>query len=192
MKEFSLIGYEYGKTSCEHCGRAIRNIAILKNNVTGDIQKVGLTCVQKIMNLNDNFYKAMSREIKKFHKDIEFYSKSLDIETNLINLVEVQKGYNKNHYCYKTYDQVFENAIDKVGFALARMIIECEKMNKLSKSGFIDISIKESLKIQRLEYLKKFDSEFNGKLKSCYYMKDIKTILNENKDLKDLYEKYKF
>ncbi|HBE8485856.1 TPA: hypothetical protein KRE72_002942 [Clostridioides difficile] len=191
MNEYILINYTKGKGACDHCGRTIKNIATIKNNVTGEVFHVGLTCVEKIMKLNVTFYKALSREIKKHYKCMEFYSKGLDIETNLNKIVKNNTKYKEGSYAYKSNEQMLEDAIAEVAWSLARMIDSCMRMNKLSKSGLIDIDILNSLFIKYKEYMSKFDENYNKnkyKYKSCYTMKPLKVILDENEDLKELYK----
>lgn len=121
MKEWKIIDVYYSKDSytCEHCGRVIRNIALIQNNVTGVEMKVGLTCLDKIMNLNEKFADALQREIKSYYKSIAHYKEIMNNEDESI----------KNKW-----------------WETAQIIRDTEKLNKFSKSGLIDLMNLEELK----------------------------------------------
>lgn len=101
MNEYILISYIKGKGVCDYCGRIIKNIVIIKNNVIGEVFYVGLICVEKIMKLNVIFYKVLLREIKKYYKCMEYYSKGLDIEINFNKIVKNNIKYKEGFYVYK-------------------------------------------------------------------------------------------
>lgn len=86
---------------------------------------------------------------------------------------------------------MLEDVIVEVVWFLVCMIDSCMRMNKFSKFGLIDIDILNSLFIKYKEYMSKFDENYNKnkyKYKSCYIMKFLKVILDENEDLKELYK----
>jgi hypothetical protein len=75
-------------TTCEHCGRGIKNVVEVKDNHTGEIMIIGTTCINKLMSMNEGFAKRVDKEVKKYMKLIE--------KVNNFNLEnEVSKVYDE-------------------------------------------------------------------------------------------------
>lgn len=165
MNQYTIVSFENDRigTSCEHCGRGIKNIAILKDNVTGNKIKVGLTCFGKIMKLNETFEKAVQKAVKKYKKDIEHYKKDMNIVEEFKKRVEWNKEYEVGHYCYKTDKEILRDAIQRVSFGLTQMIIKTKELNKLSKQGLIQLEDLEQLEKQLAEHKNRFKSVSVGR-----------------------------
>ena len=70
MYQYTIIGIwrdERG-TTCEHCGRGIKNVVKVRDNHTGEEKIVGTTCIDKIMDMGIGFSKRVQKEIKKYMK----------------------------------------------------------------------------------------------------------------------------
>jgi transcription elongation factor Elf1 len=176
MKHYTLLGEytlaEGQKTdTCDHCGRAIKSVYMVKDNVTGETLKVGMVCIGKIMNLNESFEKALTKELKKYKKTVDMYEKRVNI--NLLESIKRQLENNsqldKDNYNYSDPRIIVRDTINNIWFSLQQLIRETEKLNKLSKSGLIDISKLDEYKNQ----LKEFDERFKTINTNCDWNYDL-------------------
>ena len=71
---YTLIRIEYNHigTSCEECGRYIKNIAYVRDNMTNKVLKVGTTCINKLMKLNKKSSDLLQKRIKDYQRRIEY------------------------------------------------------------------------------------------------------------------------
>lgn len=154
MCEWTIVDTFYSKDSymCEHCGRVIKNIAIIKSNITGDTMKVGLTCLEKIMKLNKPFYKALQVEIKRYYKTVAEYEKSKNLKENYT----LERADNKNND--KNNQTIAMLVIKNLEISLYRLIEDTTKLNKFSKTGLIKLQNLEELKKENKRIEKKFSS----------------------------------
>lgn len=64
----TLIYQDSQGLTCSHCNRAIKNVAVLKDNLTGDLINVGLTCLEHLLSLKETTNKAIVKESKELIK----------------------------------------------------------------------------------------------------------------------------
>lgn len=148
MSNYKLIGLTYGDSrTCEHCGRTIKNIAILENTVTGEKMEVGTTCLGKVLNLNEKFDKAVQTEIKKYKAYVDKYNETRDYQTNYNRMVESGslQQYNPDNrnedgsLRFYTEKQVMKSAKMLVWTGVADLIKATKRLNELSKKGYIQL-----------------------------------------------------
>ena len=172
MRKYNLIGYEKGNTTCEHCGRGIKNIALLRNNITGEVESVGLTCVEKILKLNPQFAKALNKEIKKYYEYMEYYKDGLDIKINFNRLIKY------DDYKDLSKRKILDKAISEKSFCLVRMIEHTRKLQKVSQSGLVQI--------ENLKELEKQLSDFKNRFKTRPTGRSWEYILDNEQELLEL------
>ena len=68
MKAYSLIDFyrDNRGMSCQHCGRGIKNIAVVRDNLTGERLYVGTTCIDKLLGINEKANKLLQKRIKDY------------------------------------------------------------------------------------------------------------------------------
>jgi hypothetical protein len=147
--------YYTGSTSCDHCGRAIKNIALVENTVTNEKMEIGLTCCEKLMKLNESWTKAMITEVKKYYKIVDEYNISKDFDS-LVN--EEIERYSKAGYEVdeKQKHDFLMNAVARHLRAIETLVKKTIALNNFSKSGLIQLGDANELKI---EY-NKFKTEY--------------------------------
>ncbi|NFT08427.1 hypothetical protein FDF26_15415 [Clostridium botulinum] len=122
MYQYSIIGIwkdETG-TTCQHCGRGIKNVVNLRDNHTGEEMVVGTTCINKIMDMGVGFEKRVQREIKKYMKlksIVESFSLENEIEKAFNELKSVNdrnenSAYNK--FKYWRYITIYREGLGSV------------------------------------------------------------------------------
>lgn len=83
MTKYSVIEIYKSEISdtCNHCNRAIKNIAVVRNNLTGETLKVGLTCLENLLNITESFSKLVVKESNKLIKlqnDLNSWNEALE------------------------------------------------------------------------------------------------------------------
>lgn len=165
MNQYKLIGkYTLAegqqKDICEHCGRAIKSVYIVMDNITGNKMKVGSTCITKLMNLTDSFSKLLNKTIKAYDKRYNEYLESVDIMTNYNKVLDIRikEGY---EITKSLRNDIMYFAIGMVGTNLHYLIKATKEFNNLSKKGLIQLANLEELK----EYQKAYDNRFKTREK---------------------------
>lgn len=181
MNKYTLIGkYTLAegqtKDTCEHCGRAIKSVYIVRNNLTGENMKIGSTCIVKIMNLNEAFGKALTKTIKNYDKRYNEYLNSLDITSRYNQILEMRLTQGLEN-TKELRNDIMYFVIGMIGTNLYYLIKETEKFNKLSKTGLIELANLEELKEQEKEYHNRFQTREKGNSWE-YILDNEKEILN--------------
>jgi hypothetical protein len=192
MKQYTLLG-EYNlaegqkSDTCDHCGRAIKSVYLVKDNVTNKVLKVGMVCIGKIMNLNESFEKALTKELKKYKKTVTTYESQINIDLlqRIKQRLEENSKLEKDDYNYNKPVILVRNVIHNIDFYLYQLIKETEKLNHLSKSGLIDIAKLEEYKKQYKAFQERFTtiqttSDWNYDLTN---ENEINKLLNSYKNL---------
>lgn len=154
MSQYRIISTWHQETAdcCEHCGRGIKNIALLENTVTGDRMMVGLTCLGKIMNLNEKFDKAVQSEIKKYYKLVTAYQEVKNFEDDY--KAELKKGlegrtvWDDRKYGFRpmTERDIINPIVGEYLNKLEKLIKKTIGLNDFSKNGMIQLENEIELK----------------------------------------------
>ena len=160
MKRYQLVniyGLAKGEKSetCERCGKAIKDIYVIHDNLENKDLHVGSTCIGKVMNLNENFDVALQKELKKYSKLLKKVNNwSLDKEINNLRnkLIKGTWGqncvYDEKNKCHRAYtleefdnikNEIKINRIELHESDIKDLELQKEKLNKFSKTGLINI-----------------------------------------------------
>lgn len=188
MKAYSLIDFYYDKTgmSCQHCGRAIKNIAVVRDNLTGEKLYVGTTCVDKLLGINEKANKLLQKRIKEYTRMKDRYMRYINLQYDLLNYIEgnLQKNlqYPKDSYNYRDPWIIVRESIHNIEFAYAQLIKHTVEFNKLSKTKLVDLESLDEL----IEGQKKFKERFKDIKRSYTWEYD----LSNESEIKQLLNKY--
>ena len=138
MKAYSLIDFyrDNRGMSCQHCGRGIKNIAVVRDNLTGERLYVGTTCIDKLLGINEKANKLLQKRIKDYTR--------------------MRERYTKDNYNYKKPWEVVRDSIHNIDFAYYQLIKHTVEFNKLSKTKLVDLEPLDEL----VEGQKKFNERF--------------------------------
>lgn len=188
MKAYSLIDFYYDKVgmSCQHCGRAIKNIAVVRDNLTGEKLYVGTTCVDKLLGINEKANKLLQKKIKEYLKMKDRYMTQIKLQDNLLNYIEKElqgnSQYSKDSYNYRKPWIVVRESIHNIGFAYTQLIKHTVEFNKLSKTKLVNLESLDEL----IEGQKKFKERFQDVKRGSSWEYD----LSNEPEIKQLLNKY--
>lgn len=189
MNQYTLLG-EYTlserqhKMTCDHCGRAIKTVYTVRENTTGECLNIGMVCIGKVMELNTTFEKAVIKELKYYKKWKTSYDQKINIDLieSISTALESNSKLNKDDYGYMKPWKVIRDVIKDKGFYIHQMIEHCERLNKVSKTGLIDVN---DLKYYE-DLLKEFDDRFKTVDRGCEW----DYILDNEPEILELLNKY--
>lgn len=151
MKAYSLIDFYRDNVgcSCQHCGRGIKNIAVIRDNLTGEKLVVGTTCVDKLLGINEKANKLLQKRIKEYTRMKDRYTKEIEYKNNLNEYIETRlienAQYDLDDYNYKKPWEVVRDSIHTIEFAYNQLLIHTKEFNKLSKTKLVDLIILDEL-----------------------------------------------
>jgi hypothetical protein len=156
MKQYQIINSYSIATgqqaeTCEHCGRAIKHVTVVHDNVNNTDIKIGCTCIIKVMKLNENFNKALVKAIKSYNKEIDLKKKYLDyiIENVKADYFESLENDGLNQWNDRegrhgfTKAQLYYSWAINVWYSLHDILRYTEKLNEVSKTGLVEIDTEE-------------------------------------------------
>lgn len=176
MKQYQIINSYSIATgqqaeTCEHCGRAIKHVTVVHDNVNNTDMKIGCTCIIKVMNLNESFNKALVKAIKSYNKEIDLKKEYLDytidnvkadyfksLENDGLNQWNTREG----KHGFTNYQLYYSHTI-KVWYRLNDILKYTDKLNTVSKSGLVEIDTEE------LKQKIKFWNDYLDEIKSNKY-----------------------
>lgn len=189
MNQYTLLGeYTLGegkqKQTCDHCGRAIKSVYQVRDNTTGDILNIGIVCIGKVMNLNTTFEKAVVRSLKSYKKTKQCRDERINknILESIRKCLDSNSKLDKDDYNYTEPLTIVKECIKDVWFEIRQMIQECEKLNKVSKTGLIDVN--------DMEYYNNKLNDFHNKFPMASGSFDWNYILENEVEIKNLLDEY--
>ena len=181
------IGHDRTGTSCEHCGRYIKNIAHVRDNMTGQVLRVGTTCINKLMKLNEKSNKLLQQRIKQYQQRINYNYKVINsdiVEYLEAKLVEGQEySHNKESYSYQPSWIVAREAIQNISFAYSQLIKVTKELDNLSST---------LIQLEELDILKERHEQFKERFKTIDYKNTWKYNLDNEPEIQELLNKYNY
>lgn len=177
MKQYTIINtYSIAKgqkaETCDHCGRAIKDVTIIHDNVNNIDLKVGSTCIIKIMKLNESFNKALLKAIKSYNKSIDLKKEYInytieDVKNDYIKALEndgLNQWNTREGKIGYTKAQLYYSYTINVWYTLNDILQYINKLNSVSKTGLVELN-SEDVK----EKIKFWDSYLNEIKANKYY-----------------------
>ena len=188
---YTLIRIEYNHigTSCEECGRYIKNIAYVRDNMTNKVLKVGTTCINKLMKLNKKSSDLLQKRIKDYQRRIEYNYTVIAKINNIEEYIEAkliegkEYSYNKDSYSYQPSWIVVREAIQNISFAYSQLIKVTKELDNLSKT---------LIQLEELEILEEQHKAFKERFKTEDYKNTWKHNLDNEEGIKELLKKYNY
>lgn len=139
--------------TCDRCGKAIKNVYMVKDNALDKYIYVGSTCIDKVLYVeNDTVKNAIIRKVEHFRKSVEEIEEQLKISLDDIYFERIKEGSWKTAYnCDKqrtggyTRYEVYHNIISNRWFNIHQIIKEAKELNKINEQINFDTAKYENI-----------------------------------------------